>query len=519
MRNLQTPQLPAQAAPHTKESMNKPHIHTATGADAPAAERFAYRPLSDDDLKQIHEATMTVLTDVGFEVHQPEAFDLFSKLDCKVDSERRIIRLNERVVMDLLSTVPPQLTLHGRRPDTDLHLGSGEVYCGTGGTALNMLDYGSDESRPANLQDLVDVIRLTEKLDNVHFMLLPTYPNELEVEDVDVNRFFAGLCHTSKHIMGGVYTSKGIADVIEMAEQVAGSPEALRQKPFISIIACGISPLRLDAKYGAYMMQVARAGVPVAVPVEPLCGATSPITLAGTLVIQNCDGLINIMTTQLANAGAPVIYGCVSSSADMRDLRYLGGPVESGLINAATAQLAHYYRIPYYATAGISDSKALDSQSGYESAINNLLVALAGGDFIHDAAGLMEFALTVSKEKLVIDNEILGMVMRACRGIEVNEKTLGVDAIQAAGPGGNFVSARHTRRNMRKEHYTPQLSDRESRDAWKAAGARMTADRAHEVVQRILGEPVSPHLPGNMVGKLLDQYPTLCRDQFSGLVN
>ncbi len=494
--------------------MKNLHNDTDAIATLQAAKRFPYKPLSDEDLQQIHEASMEILADVGFEVHEPEAFELFSKLDVKVDSQTRTIRMPEHVVEDLLSQVPPQLTLYGRREGTDLHLGSGNVYLGTGGTALNMLDYPDPQRRAANLQDLVDVIRITDEMDNVHFMLLPTYPNELDVADVDVNRFLAGMCYTSKHVMGGVYTSQGIRDVIRMAQKVAGSPEALRERPFLSMIACGLSPLRLDSKYGAYMMQIAREGIPVAVPVEPLCGATSPITLAGTLVIQNCDALISVMTTQLARRGAPVIYGCVSTSTDMREMRYLGGPVESGLINAATAQLARHYSIPYYATAGISDAKVLDSQCGYESAINNLLVALAGGEFIHDAAGLMEFAMTFSKEKLVIDNEILGMVMRAWQGVEVNEKTLGLDAIKTAGPGGNFVSARHTRRHMRKEHYNPQLSDRQTRQNWEASGSRNTAQRAHEKVRSILESPAALHLPENTVRELLEQFPAVVARQF-----
>jgi trimethylamine--corrinoid protein Co-methyltransferase len=411
--------------------------------------------------------------------------------------------------MEMLDTVPSRVTLFGRRDGTDLELGAGRVYCGTGGTALNVLDYDTGRRRPADLRDLVDVIRIVDRLDHLHFMLLPTYPNELPVDAVDVNRFFAGLCHTTKHVMGGVFTDRGIREVIAMAERVAGSPEALRERPFISMITCGISPLRLDADYGAYMTQVARAGIPVAVPAEPLSGATAPVTLAGTLVVQNCDALINVMTTQLVNAGTPVIYGCVASSADMRDLKYLGGPVESGLVNAATGQLARYYGIPYYSTAGISDAKTLDAQCGYESAISNLLVALAGGEFIHDAAGLMEFALTVSKEKLVIDNELLGMVLRALRGIEVNEETLAVEAIKAAGPGGNFVAARHTRKHMRHEQHVPLLSDRETREVWEREGSRTIAAKAHEVVEDILKEPATLRIPQTMAAELLGAYPDL----------
>lgn len=478
---------------------------------------FPYKPLTDDDIQKIHDASMTVLAEVGFEVHEPEVFELFRRLDTEVDTERRVVRINERAINDLLATVPSKVTLYGRRPGTDLELGMGNVYCGTGGTALNILDYDTGERRPAQMKDLVDVIRIVDKLENVHFMLLPTYPNELPVEAVDVNRFFAGLCHTSKHVMGGVYTSEGIRDVIAMAERVAGSPEALRERPFISLITCGISPLRLDCKYGAFMTQVARAGIPVAVPAEPLCGATSPVTLAGTLVIQNCDALINVMTTQLVNAGAPVIYGCVSSAADMRDMKYLGGPVESGMINAATAQLARYYGIPYYATAGISDTKTLDAQCGYETAITNLLVALAGGEFIHDAAGLMEFALTVSKEKLVLDNDLLGMALRAVRGIRVDEKTLAVDAIRAAGPGGNFVAGRHTRKHMRHEHYVPPLADREPRESWEAAGSKPITARAHEVVEGILGEAYTPNIPLDVAKGLMEAFPAISRDGLGGL--
>ncbi len=223
------------------------------------------------------------------------------------------------------------------------------------------------------------------------------------------------------------------------------------------------------------------------------------------------------MTTQLVNPGTPVIYGCVASSADMRDMKYLGGPVESGLINAAAAQLAQHYRIPYYATAGISDSKTLDAQCGYESAVNDLLVALSGADFIHDAAGLMEFAMTVSKEKLVIDDEIVGMVLRALEGVRVDRDTLAVDAIEAAGPGGNFVAARHTRRHMNREHYRPALSDREPREEWEAKG-RTTAEKAHERVRRLLAEPRSLHIPRAVASELLEAFPAISKAHYEDMV-
>jgi trimethylamine--corrinoid protein Co-methyltransferase len=468
-----------------------------------------FKPLSVDDIKKIHEATVEVLSEVGFEVHSRKAPALFEKEGIPIDPDTGVARVPEKTLMSLIDRAPAEVVLCGREEKHDLHLGGKRVYLGPGGTALNMLDSRTGVCRRAEMKDLIDVIRLVDALENIHFLLLPTYPNELELDHVDVNRFFAGLNHTTKHVMGGVYTSEGIDRVIRMAETVAGSPEALRERPFISLITCGISPLRLDGKYGDFMIQVAREGIPVAVPSEPMCGATSPVTLAGNLLIQNCDTLINVLTAQIANPGTPVICGSVATSTDLKDLSYLGGSVESGLINAGAAQMAQYYSIPYYATAGISDAKTIDVQCGYEAAVNNLMVALAGANFIHDAAGLMEFALTVCKEKYVVDNEILGMAMRAVKGIEVNEETLALKTIAKVGPGGNFVSARHTRKYMRKEHYKQLLSDRLPRKDWEEQGRLDGLARAQKTVDAILGEPPREILDPAVRAELMKSYPEI----------
>ena len=178
----------------------------------------------------------------------------------------------------------------------------------------------------------------------------------------------------------------------------------------------------------------------------------------------------------------------MASNTDLKDLKYLAGSVEMGMINAAGAQMAQFYKLPFYATGGMSDSKVLDSQSGYESAITSMLCALSGANFIHDAAGLMEFAMSMCYEKLVADNEILGMIMRAVEGIKVDDNTLAFDIIKQVGPGGNFISQKHTRNNMRSEHYRPMLSDRKNREEWEAEGSKDTQARATEIVKQILAE-------------------------------
>jgi trimethylamine--corrinoid protein Co-methyltransferase len=346
-----------------------------------------------------------------------------------------------------------------------------------------------------------------DALDNIHFYMLNVYPNDLDEKDVDVNRFGAALNRTRKHVMGGVYTVEGVRNVIKMAEFIAGSPEKLRDRPFISMVTCVISPLTLDETYARLTMEAAHNRIPVVVPSEPLCGATAPMTLAGNLVIQNVDSLAGVMLAQMTSPGTPTLYGCISSITDLRDMKYLSGAVEMGLMNAASAQMARFYDLPIYVTAGMSDSKVNDAQAGYESAITNLMVALAGGNFIHDAAGFLEFCMTASYDKLVVDNEIIGMVMRALDGIKVNDETLAFDLIKKAGPGGHFISTRHTRRHMRSELYKPQHSDRENRDRWQKEGAKDSRQRAAGKAQEILAKPAQSMIPGDVRKRIKQEIP------------
>ena len=446
----------------------------------------SFKPLTEESIRKVHQTAMQIIEEVGFEVNSETALELFEGAGAQVDRERRRVCLPQNRVMELIESAPSEIRLCGQDEKHDIFLGDQRVYAGTGGTALYVYHPDTGEKRLATLEDLKRIARLVDGLDNIHFFLLPTYPNELAPARVDVNRFFAGLDNTTKHVMGGVYTLEGVKQVIRMAETVAGSPERLRERPLISMIACTISPLKMDGTYGDLLVPIARSGIPVACPAEPLCGATSPVTLAGNLAIQTVDSLMGVMLAQIINPGAPVILGSVATSTDLSDLKYLAGSVEMGLLNAAGAQMAQFYKLPFYATGGMTDSKVLDAQSGYESAVTGLLCALAGANFIHDAAGLMEFAMTVCYEKYVIDNEILGMVMRAVEGIRVDDDTLAFELIKQVGPGGNFVAAKHTRRFMRSEHYQPSLSNRDSRDEWEAKGRKTTWERAAQRVEEIM---------------------------------
>jgi trimethylamine--corrinoid protein Co-methyltransferase len=468
-----------------------------------------YKPLSEEDMEAVHETAFRVLSDVGVQVNLQEGRELFKKAGAQVDEESCVVKIPPDLVREIISKAPSTVTLYGRAQDGrhDLEIGGTRVYMGTGGTALNVQDPGEVSRRASVARDVASMAKVVEELENIHFYMLNVYPNDLEEKNIDVNRFFAGLNNTRKHVMGGVYTVDGVRNVVRMAEYIAGSNEAFKERPFLSMVTCVISPMVIDEKYATLSMEAARNNVPVVVPSEPLTGATSPITLAGNLVVWTADTLAGVMLTQLVNPGSPALAGCVASVTDMRDLKYLSGAVEMGLLNAGAAQMAQYYDLPVYTTAGMSDSKLCDAQAGYESAITSSLVALAGGNFIHDAAGFLEFCMTASFEKLVLDNEIIGMIMRAVQGIEVNETTLAFDAIKEAGPGGHFVSSRHTRRHMRNEFFNPLLSDRDLRETWEAEGAKDARARAAQMAQEILDSAKAPVVPDQVREKIGREIP------------
>jgi len=476
-----------------------------------------YRPLTEEGARKIHDAALTLLAEVGVEVNSERAFETFRRAGAATTGSTRIVKLPRAMVEDAIDRAPKSVVLCGREERHDLHCEGANVYLGTGGVALNVIDLETDEKRLSQLCDVAAIARLCDALENVHFMVLPVYPNDLNPAEVDVNRFYASIANCSKHLMGGVFTLQGAADTIRMAEIIAGGAQALRERPFVSFITCVMSPLKIDATYGDIVCLVAEAGMPVAIPAEPLAGATGPVSLAGMLAGIHAETLSGLVLAQLINPGTPVLYACTASSTDLRTMQYTSGSVEMGLINAGAAQMAQFLRLPNYTTAGMSDSKTVDVQNGYEKAITNILVALAGSNFIHDAAGLIEFALTASYKQYVIDNEIIGMTMRAVRGIEVCDETIALEAFRRVGPGGNFVTDLHTRDWMRKEHFIPKLSNRQLRVEWEEAGRPVLEEKARARAREILASHQPLGIPAGVEAQVRQAFPQIKSGKAAGL--
>lgn len=448
----------------------------------------SYRVFTGEEVKQIHEASVDLMEKVGIKVHNENARRIFAARGARVDQTSNLVKIPRAMLEDAVASAPSRIVLCGREEKNDLILEGTNTYLGTGGTVLNTLDLETGARRPTEVRDVAGYARVSDALENVAFFVINCYPNDVPTADVDVNRFYHSFANTSKHVMGGIYTADGLRRVINLAEDIAGSKKKLLERPFVSFITLMMSPLVMEVTYTDFLIEISRYGLPVATPSEPLAGATGPVTLAGTVTINNVESLGGLVLSQLVHKGNPTLYGTTASIVDMRSGTYMSGSIESALINAGCAQMAQFYNIPIYATGGMSDSKVVDCQAGYEKAATAMLVALSGANYIHDAFGLLEFCTTLSYEQMVIDNEIAGLVLRAVRGIEVNKDTVASGVIAAVGPGGHFLAHPHTARYLREEFFFPSVADRRPREIWEADGGADAAQRAKDKVVQILSE-------------------------------
>ncbi|MBW2427353.1 MAG: trimethylamine methyltransferase family protein [Deltaproteobacteria bacterium] len=472
-----------------------------------------YKPLSADDIATIHEASLTILENIGmtYESGLDATLDLLQSQGAKLDKDRSRVFFARDLVMTQADLAPKQVVLYSRDGKNDLDLTQHRVYLGTGGAAVKILDLETGEARSTTINDLYQLARLTDKLENIHFFVRPCIPTDIPVTEYDANAVFAGLKGTAKHFMTGATNEEGLHKVLDIAATVAGGLNYLKAEPFISMIASfAISPLKLCTQSTLIMQEAVRNRIPVALSAAPMAGSTSPVTMAGTLAQLHAEQLAGITICQLTGPGAPILYGGIPGRANLRSLAYSGGAVECGMMNAAIHQLAHHIKVPNYNSSGLSDSKIPDAQASWEKALTTVLAAMAGSNYVHHAAGMLESMLTVAYEQFVIDDEIIGMSCKVLEGIPVDDEHLALEAIDEVGPGGSFITSSHTMTHMRQEYFSGNgVTDQDSREKWIAKGSQDTRTRAREIAKKILAAEEQSYIPANVEKAIRGKYDIL----------
>jgi trimethylamine--corrinoid protein Co-methyltransferase len=448
--------------------------------------RTRFQIFDEDDLYRLHLATLKVLETTGVGVYEDHCLRLLKDAGATVDEKKRISKIPEFLIKEALGSVPSRFNLYARNPKHNMNVGGKTVYFGAGGPNVpNVLDLDIGERRKPTNKDLVDFARLADALENIHHYGPVTTTIDVQPEVADLHRWAIAFNNTEKPITDGASGRLKAQAFIKMAASISGDLESLRRKPIIMGFGCPVSPLQHPKEALDWLLIFAKEGLPYSVLSEPMIGASSPSTLAGSLVVMNAEILSGIVISQLVKKGTPIIYGANPFPMDMKTAVLCVGAPEVGVAAAISTQLAQYYGIPSLSVC-VPDSKMLDAQFGFERA-PYILPAMAGCNWI-GAAGMIESGLTASLEQMVLDNEFMDMVYRLIRGVELNDETLALDVIDQVGPGGSFLPHPHTLKNAMKEIWYPELFNREDYARWKKDGAKTMTQRAMEKVKRILKE-------------------------------
>jgi trimethylamine--corrinoid protein Co-methyltransferase len=301
--------------------------------------------------------------------------------------------------------------------------------------------------------------------------------------------------YSDRPFMGGANGAEAARETIEMAAILFGKSAAqLAERPPMVSILCSRTPLGFDERMLGAIMTYAEAGMPQLISSLAIAGATAPVTLEGTLVVQNAEILAGIVLTQLIRPGTPVVFSGSSSSAAMRYGTLSVGAPEMAVNTAATAQMARFYGIPSRGGGAISDAKCPDAQAGLESMMSQLMASLSGVHFVLHSAGILEGYMVVSYEKFILDDEICGMCKRIRRGETIDAERLALDVIAQVGPGGEYLTQIHTFQNFRREFYQPLLEERGTFAHWEAGGAQDMARRANAKWKASLAAYAAPPL-------------------------
>jgi trimethylamine---corrinoid protein Co-methyltransferase len=449
------------------------------------------------DMEKIEDAVMTVLEETGVHMPYGPALETMKEHGCKVDFDDMVVKIPQWVCKKYLSMAPSRFTLYARDPKWDVRVDRKNVYTLGGSSALFVLDLDTGERRPALMKDLEDLTRLQDSLENLHIMHGIVNPQGIPQEGFDRRLFPVIMKNTKRNYYSQAMGKKGVRDQVEMAGLIAGGEKEFMERPFFTVVLCLVSPLMHPRIRLEELMECAKYNIPLYIEADAMPGATTPITIAGTLVEQSANILAGVCLAQMVRPGLPCTYSIASGIMDMTSGDYSGGAPETQILHAATAQFAHHLGLPCQAGTGI-DAVLPDMQAGYERGMQFLTCALGGADFVHLCTGMLEQMLTASYEQCVLDDEMLGAAFRIVKGFEVNEDSIALDLIQRVGIGGNYLGEDHTVERLRTHRWFPKLTNRARWDGWKAAGGKdfrqKGIDRAKEILASHHPQYVEPKL-------------------------
>jgi trimethylamine--corrinoid protein Co-methyltransferase len=464
-----------------------------------AATRFSggrFTPLNHADLERIHTAALEILDTVGMSDVPSNVQDVVINGGGKLTDGGRLCFPTE-LVQRALYGLQREIVLCGQSPEHDMHLRGSEVYTGSGGAAPLIVDIDSGEYRESTLCDLYDAARLVDSLENVHFFSRSMVARDMENPlSLDINTAYVCLAGTTKHVMVSASNASSVSAIAQMCYHVAGSREAFVARPFLSLnINHAVSPLRFDGDACAVLAEAVRYGIPAHVNTFSQLGASSPVTIAGTVAQTMAETLAGMVFAWLLDPNVKAIFGPRPMVTDLRTGSMAGGAGEQAMLTAVSVQMSRYYGFSNSTIAGATDSKLADAQSGYEKCLSVSFAAQTGANLITQACGMQAGLMACSLESYVVDNEMLGPILRSLAPVEVSDETLSVKLVSEVVLGdGHYLGHADTLKRMQSDFLYPSIADRRDHAVWAADGSLDIRSVAKKHTRTLLATHFPSHI-------------------------
>ena len=451
--------------------------------------------LAAEQIEEIHRATLRILERTGVHFMGKRARDfLAGQAGVRVDESSEIVRFDPDMVEETIVNTPRAFTIHARNPAHNLQIDDRHLHYANVITPPYVSDLDGGK-RSGSREEMRGLLRLGQSLNALNFIYgYPVEPQDLHPETRHLHAYLDHIELTDKVWRGYTMGDDRIRDAIEMARIARGlSHEQLLEQPsFIANVTTN-SPLRIDEPMGDGLMIMAEYNQPVSITSFAMAGAIAPITIAGAIAMQNAEILAAIVLNQLQRPGAPIVYGTFTANVYMRSGAIAFGGPDLSISTLASGQLARRYGFPLK-SAVTNGAKQLDAQAGYETQGGLWTAVASGATIIAHACGWMESGLTVSREKMIIDAEMIQMMNHMLTPLEVDTDTLALDTIDEVGPGGQYFDCEHTLQRYRSEYYEPLVSDWESLENWQEKGGLSSGERARDIWKKLLEQYKQPAL-------------------------
>jgi trimethylamine--corrinoid protein Co-methyltransferase len=452
---------------------------------------------NDEQIKQIHMASLEILERTGVRVTHPRALELLESSGARVKNDR--VRIPGCIIEEAIHKAPSRITLGRRSGERYVFLEGDKTSFGTCIDCLDYLDPLTDERRPFTSDDCRVTATVSDALPNyTHVMTLglakDTPPH---IADRVIAR--QAITYCEKPLVFSCKDANSVRDIYEMALVIAGGKEQFQHAPTILNLGTPLSPLSHSDSDIEKLLFCAENLIPQIYISGTQAGATSPATFSGSIAQASAESLSGLVIAQLACPGAPYVFSALPTVMDMITTIFSYGAPEKDLMIAGMVQMAQYYKLPFFGTAGCSDAKFPDPQAAAEAAFSCLSSALSGANLVHDC-GLLDHGSLVSPAHMVLVNDVLSMVRQYMKGIPVNDDSLALKVVDSVGPGGHFLEEEHTRKHFRNVWY-PKLFDRTVKESWLEQGAKRFEERLRERTCNVMEHKVVK-LPAEVIKEL-----------------